>query len=215
MVDVKITQLPAASSSSGTDVYPMVQSGTTKQITYTNLFTNVTLITPNLGTPSAGTLTSCTGLPIASGVSGLGANVATFLATPSSANLISAMQDETGTGSLVFSTSPTFTGMFKIPTAAVAAAGSSNTDAAAVAAGFTLVSGANGTKGVKLPTAVAGSIAIIKNADAAILKVYPDALDRINALTVTTGSYNMAASTSVILIAYDAATWYSIPLVAS
>jgi len=40
-----------------------------------------------LGTPSSGTLTSCTGLPISTGVSGLGTNVATFLATPTSANL--------------------------------------------------------------------------------------------------------------------------------
>jgi len=70
-----------------------------------------TLVTPALGTPSSGTLTSCTGLPISTGVSGLGTGVATFLATPSSANLASAMTDETGTaGSLVFSASPTFTG---------------------------------------------------------------------------------------------------------
>ena len=60
-----------------------------------------------LGTPSSGTLTSCTGLPISTGVSGLGTGVATFLGTPSSANLISAVTDETGTGSLVFATSPT------------------------------------------------------------------------------------------------------------
>ncbi len=39
-------------------------------------------------------------------VSGLGTNVATFLATPSSANLASAVTDETGTGTLLFSTSP-------------------------------------------------------------------------------------------------------------
>jgi hypothetical protein len=60
-----------------------------------------------LGTPSSGTLTNATGLPIATGVSGLGSNVATFLATPSSTNLRSAVTDETGTGSLVFATSPT------------------------------------------------------------------------------------------------------------
>lgn len=60
-----------------------------------------------LGTPTSGTLTNCTGLPISTGVSGLGTGVATFLATPSSANLASAMTDETGSGSLVFATSPT------------------------------------------------------------------------------------------------------------
>ena len=60
-----------------------------------------------LGTPSSGTLTNATGLPIGSGVSGLGTGVATFLGTPSSANLIAAVTDETGTGALVFATSPT------------------------------------------------------------------------------------------------------------
>ena len=70
------------------------------------LATSPTLVTPDLGTPTAGTLTSCTGLPISTGVSGLGANVATFLATPTSANLASAVSNETGSGSLVFATSP-------------------------------------------------------------------------------------------------------------
>ncbi len=44
---------------------------------------------------------------IADDVSGLGTDVATFLATPSSANLASAVTDETGTGSLVFADTPT------------------------------------------------------------------------------------------------------------
>ena len=60
-----------------------------------------------LGTPSSGTLTNATGLPVGTGISGLGTGVATFLATPSSANLIAAVTDETGTGALVFATSPT------------------------------------------------------------------------------------------------------------
>lgn len=69
--------------------------------------TSPTLVTPVLGTPASGTLTNCTGLPISTGVSGLGSGIATFLGTPTSANLLSAMTDETGTGLLVFSTSPT------------------------------------------------------------------------------------------------------------
>lgn len=69
--------------------------------------TSPSLVTPLLGTPTSGTLTNCTGLPITTGVSGMGSGVATFLATPSSANLITAVTDETGTGSLVFATSPT------------------------------------------------------------------------------------------------------------
>ena len=66
-----------------------------------------TLVTPALGTPSSATLTNATGLPISTGVSGLGTGVATFLATPSSANLASAVSDETGSGALVFANSPT------------------------------------------------------------------------------------------------------------
>ena len=69
--------------------------------------TSPTLVTPALGTPSSGTLTNCTGLPVATGMSGLGSGVATFLATPSSANLRSALTDETGSGAAVFATSPT------------------------------------------------------------------------------------------------------------
>jgi hypothetical protein len=69
--------------------------------------TSPTLTTPILGVPTSGTLTNCTGLPIATGVSGLAANVATFLATPSSANLAAALTDETGTGAAVFANTPT------------------------------------------------------------------------------------------------------------
>lgn len=71
--------------------------------------TSPTLVTPILGTPTSGTLTNATGLPISTGVSGLGTGVATALATPSSANLATAITDETGTGALVFAASPTLT----------------------------------------------------------------------------------------------------------
>ena len=70
--------------------------------------TSPTLTTPDLGTPSAGTLTNATGLPVATGISGLGTGVATFLATPSSSNLAAALTDEAGSGTVAFTTSPTF-----------------------------------------------------------------------------------------------------------
>ena len=51
-------------------------------------------------------------LPVANGGTGItsfGTGVATWLGTPSSANLLAAVTDETGSGSLVFSTSPSLT----------------------------------------------------------------------------------------------------------
>jgi hypothetical protein len=51
-------------------------------------------------------------LPVANGGTGitsLGSGVATWLGTPSSANLAAAITDETGSGSLVFATSPSLT----------------------------------------------------------------------------------------------------------
>ena len=78
---------------------------------------NATRVLTNTGTSNVPawaqvTLTSgVTGtLPVANGGTGitsLGSNVATFLGTPSSANLRSALTDETGTGGAVFATSPT------------------------------------------------------------------------------------------------------------
>jgi hypothetical protein len=82
---------------------------TTKVFTLPNASSTLLVSGGALNTPSSGTLTNATGLPISTGVSGLGTGVATFLATPSSANLAAAVTGETGTGALVFASSPTLT----------------------------------------------------------------------------------------------------------
>lgn len=52
------------------------------------------------------------------GITGLGADVATWLATPSSANLATAVTGETGTGALMFGTDPVVTTRFRVATGA-------------------------------------------------------------------------------------------------
>lgn len=55
---ITISNLPAATSSSGADEFVLVQSSLTKKITNTNLFTNATLTSPILVTPTLGVATA-------------------------------------------------------------------------------------------------------------------------------------------------------------
>ena len=79
MTTVAISQLPEATTTSGSDVYPLVQSSITKKITFTNLFANAT------------------GIPIIAGTTG----------TLSVARGGTGVTTSTGSGNLVLSTSPT------------------------------------------------------------------------------------------------------------
>lgn len=83
------------------------------------------------GTTFDGTGNITVTVPVATGVTGLGTGIATFLATPSSANFASAMTDESGTaGSVVFSVSPALTGT---PTAPIASSRDNTTTIATTA----------------------------------------------------------------------------------
>jgi hypothetical protein len=120
----------------------------------------------------------------------------------------------TGASSLQTVTATTITGAIRLPVAAVAAAGSTQGDAAALAEGINVVSAADGTKGVILPTAVAGMVIIVKNTAAGALKIYPATGGAVNAVAAN-GAYSITNLTSSLLVASSTTQWYSVPLVAS
>ena len=131
VMGTSIATTPAANDNTtalATTAY--VQTELTAYATDTVTMSNKTFVAPALGTPASGTLTNATGLPVSTGISGLGTGVATFLATPSSANFAAAVTGETGTGNVVFSADPTFTGN---PIAPTATAGDNDTSVATTA----------------------------------------------------------------------------------
>lgn len=65
-VTLAASDLTNGTVGSGSIVLSSAQTGTGSLV----LATSPTLVTPNLGTPTAGVLTSCTGLPLATGVTG-------------------------------------------------------------------------------------------------------------------------------------------------
>lgn len=70
---------------------------------------------------------------------------------------------------------------------AVVAAGSSQSDAAAISNKVTFVTGSDAVKGVKLPSAVAGDFYIVYNKGAKALKLYPYTSDQINNQSANAG----------------------------
>jgi hypothetical protein len=87
------------------------------------LSSSPTLVAPVLGTPASGTLTNATGLPIAAGTTG------TMPVSRGGTGVTSS----TGSGSVVLSASPTFTGTPSLPTGTVAVTQGSGNNTTAIA----------------------------------------------------------------------------------
>ena len=60
MATIAISSLPVATAAAVGDVLPIVQGGTTKQVTNALLFTSPTMVTPALGTVASGIISACT-----------------------------------------------------------------------------------------------------------------------------------------------------------
>lgn len=110
----------------------------------------------------------------------------------------------------------TFSSMFKIPiNSPVAGAGSVIGDAAALSTGFTVITGANGTLGWKLPVTTGGDVVILKGTTAGVAKIWPQTGGQINAVGTSTAMSLASGAIPVILISISATQWYTIPLLPS
>lgn len=146
----------------------------------------------------SGASNTITNVPISTGISGLGSGVATWLATPSSANLAAAVTGETGSGALVFGTGPTLsapvistisnTGTLTLPTSTDTLVGRATTD---TLTNKTINGSSNTITNVAISTAVSGL-----GAGVATFLGTPSSANLRSALTDETGSGAAVFATS-------------------
>ena len=97
------------------------------------------------------------------------------------------------------------------PVATVVVGGTAQANANAVTVGWTLVTGANDTAAIVLPTAAAGLICMVQNGVAnKILKVFPATADTINGAAAN-AVYNQTNGSFRMYVAYNAVAWFTDP----
>jgi hypothetical protein len=164
----------------------------------------------------------------ASQINNLGTGVATFLTTPTSANLRTAVTDETGSGALVFATGPTVSDIAGTPLAATAAGSGATSigfkgipaSGAGASGAYTLVAGDAGelvytttSRTVTIPAnssvpfEIGTSIVFISGTGATTtIAITSDTL--LLAGAGTTGSRTLAAHGMATAVKVEATTWY-------
>jgi hypothetical protein len=139
-----------------------------------------------------------------------GTGIASFLTTPSSANLASAVTNETGSGSLVFGTSPTITTpTITFSTTAAVTAGTNAQGQGALTTDNNLVTtAAANPSGVTLPTATVGRCIYITNAAANPVNVYPATGATIDALAAN-AAVSLPVGGTILFRAISTTAWRS------
>jgi hypothetical protein len=186
------------------------------------LSTSPTLVTPALGTPSAlvgtnitGTATGLTAGRVVTNANLTGAITSvgngTTLGSFSSAQLLTALTDETGSGSAVFGTAPSLSLPRYSISATVSAAGTVQGTATALTSDINVITTATlgSATGVVLPTAVAGVRVLVRNAHATVgINVYPA-----SGASIDNASTNVAKAMSVLqtleFVAISSTEWQS------
>ncbi len=92
----------------------------------------------------------------------------------------------------------------------ITAAGTTNADATQLSAAINRVTTAAASTGVRLMAPEEGSGVVVINSGANAVLVYPSTGAQINALTVTTGGFSVAAGGRALFVGVGSANWFAI-----